>query len=159
MLTRREDGSLTLLVIGFVAIAATLIVAATDASKVFLARRALASTADAAALAAAEAVDRSAVYSRGVGCGQLLPLDPQRAQDLANNAVADNASDLAHVVSHLEAPGVAVDGGTVSVSLSAEVNVPFGRVLALLTGSERVHVDAVAHAQSPLSEPGGCAPA
>jgi hypothetical protein len=160
VLTRRDEGSLSLLIIGFVAIAAALIVICVDVSKVFLARRALASAADAAALAAAAAVDRNAVYDHGISCGELLPLDPQRAQELATNAVLDDASDLDRVVSHLQAPTAEVDGGTVTVRLSADVSVPFGRVVTMLTGAGGpINVAVAAHAQSPLSQPGGCSPA
>ena len=61
MLTRRrpvdDAGQLTLLIIGFTALATLLILVGVDVSKVFLARRALSSAADAAALAAAQSVN------------------------------------------------------------------------------------------------------
>ena len=157
---RREEGQLTLLIIGFVAIAATLVVIGVDVSKVFLARRALSSVADSAALAAAEAVDKDAIYTgHGGGCGNLLPLDPSRASELATGAVADDETDLRHTFATLDVPDTVVDNGTVTVHLSGEVALPFGRVVALLLPGHadgRAHVDVTAHAQSPLTEPGGC---
>lgn len=163
MLNKRskgEDGQLTLLIIGFVAIAATLIVIGVDVSKVFLARRALSSVADSAALAAAEAVDKDAIYTgHGGGCGHLLPLDESRAAQLASDAVADDQADLHHTFATLDAPDTIVDNGTVSVHLSGEVSLPFGRVVALLLRGHadgKARVDVTSHAQSPLTEPGGC---
>lgn len=154
-----DDGQLTLLIIGFVSIAALLIVVGVDASKVFLARRALSSTADSAALAAAEAVDRAAVYGGQSGCGGLLPLDEAAAGRLAAGAVDDAAASLRHTFLTLDAPDTSVVEGTVTVRLGGAVQVPFGKVLALLVPGHphgTVDVGVVAHAQSPLSLPGGC---
>lgn len=156
----RDEGSLTLLVIGYAAIAAVLIVAGIDVSKVFLARRALSSAGDAAALAAAQAVDRAALYSGTAGgCGLLLPLDPGRAELLAGQSISDALTDLRHTFASVMPPETAVDGGTATVHLSGAVAVPFGHVLALLLPGHDdglVHVDVTSAAQSPLSAPGGC---
>src|SRR3954451_6787334 len=73
---RQEDGQLTVLMIGYTFIAAVLVLVGVDASKVFLARRALASVADSAALAGAQAIDRAAVYRGDVrACRGVLPID------------------------------------------------------------------------------------
>lgn len=157
---RDDRGQLTLLVIGFVALAATLVVVGVDVSKVFLARRALASAADAAALSAAEAVDRDAIYTGGgVGCGQLLPVDPARAATLVDAVLTDDVDDLRAAVRRLDRPVTTVDGGVVTVALSGRVAVPFGHVLALLVPGHAdgtVAVGVTAHARSPLTLPGGC---
>jgi uncharacterized membrane protein len=155
----RDDGQLTLLVIGFVAIAAALVVVAVDASTTFLARRALSSAADAAALAGAQAVDREAVYAGAVGCGELLPLDPAEADRRVATSVADQSEALGHVFAAVEPPDISVADGVVTVHLSGRVAVPFGRVLAMLVPGHddgRVQVDATSHARSPLTAPGGC---
>jgi hypothetical protein len=155
-----DDGQLTLLIIGFVAIAAVLVVAGVDASKVFLAQRALSSAADAAALAAAQAVDKDAVYAGTAGgCGGLLPLDGGEAGRRATSAVEDQTSSLHSTFATLDAPQTDVSGGTVAVHLSGRLGLPFGHILAVLVPGHddgRVRVDVVAHAQSPLSVPGGC---
>lgn len=157
---RRDDGQLTVLVIGYVFIAAVLVVVGVDVSKVFLARRALASAADAAALEAAQAVDRAAIYSgRGGGCGGLLPLDPQRAQQFADASVATHLDSLRHTFAVVAPPQVDVAADTVAVRLAGDVAVPFGRVMAMLDphrADGRVHVHVTAHARSPLTAPGGC---
>ena len=165
MLSRRtqrkaDDGQLTLLIIGFVAIAAMLVVIGVDASKVFLAQRALSSAADAAALDAAQAVDKQAIYTgTGGGCGGLLPLDDVEAAHRAALAVDDQTAGLRSTFATLDEPQTDVSGGRVAVHLSGRVTVPFGQVLALLVpghGDGRMQIDATSHAESPLSAPGGC---
>jgi hypothetical protein len=155
-----DEGQLTLLIIGFVAIAAVLVIVGVDASKVFLARRALSSAADAAAVAASQAVDKDAIYSGiGGGCGGLLPLDPEAAGERAALAVDDQATSLDGTFTSLEDPQTVVSGDTVAVHLAGRVAVPFGHILAvLLPGHDdgAVQIDATSHAQSPLTIPGGC---
>lgn len=153
-----ETGQLTLLVIGFVTIAAVLVTVGVDVSKLFLARRALSSAADAAALDAAQSVDRTTLYRDGVRCGELLPLDPDGAARAADVAAADAADDLRHAFATLDAPLTTTDGGRVTVTWHGEVVLPFRRVMALLLpgSAGRVGVDATAHAESPLTSPGGC---
>ncbi len=156
----RDDGQLTLLVIGFCLVAATLVVVAVDVSKVFLARRALSSVADSAALQAAQALDREAIYAgRAGGCGSLLPLDPAAVRQSVWSAVDDDLADLRQTFAAVEPPAVDVAAGTVTVRLTGQVAVPFGRVLALLLPGHpdgRVAVGVTASAQSPLTTPGGC---
>lgn len=163
MLTRRgapdDDGQLMVLIIGFVFIAALLVIAGVDVSKVFLARRALSSVADAAALAAAQSVDRTALYAGSGSCGQLLPLDPDGARGQAEASLADDVPDLQQTFAVVQPPDVAITEDTVNVHLSGDVHVPFGAVLALLHvgGSDgSVHVGVTASARSPVTAPGGC---
>lgn len=163
MLTRRhprgEEGQLTVLIIGYVAIAAVLVVAGIDVSKVFLARRALSSVADAAALAASQSVDRAALYQGSGSCGELLPLDPDGARLEATSSLADAVPDLQQTFASIAQPDVAVTADTVTVRLSGEVHVPFGSVLSLLhvgAADGTVDVGVASSAQSPVTAPGGC---
>jgi hypothetical protein len=157
---RGDGGALTLLVIGYVGIALVLVVVGVDVSKVFLARRALAASADAAALNAAQVIDRAAVYDgRMGGCGSLLPLDPVPAQLAVDATLADDETDLRHLFARLDPAGTEIDGGTATVQLSGDVAVPFGQILnRLLPGHDdgRVHVTVTASAESPVSGPAGC---
>jgi hypothetical protein len=158
--SRPDDGSVTLLVIGYATILALLVVVGVDVSKAFLARRALSSVADAAALAAAQSLDRDAVYAgNGGGCGDLLPLDPEAAARSAALTVDDDLPDLQHTFAVVAPPATAVSGGTVSVHLAGDVALPFGHALAILLPGHadgRVHIDATSTAQSPVTTPGGC---
>jgi Putative Flp pilus-assembly TadE/G-like len=150
-----DDGSIMVLIIGYTAIAAVLITVGIDTSKVFLAQRALSAAADSAALAAAQGVDQPAIYAgTGLRCGQPLPLDLQRASDLADDSFSDDRTDLSHTFASLTPPQTSVNGGTVSVGLSGEVAVPFGRVLSWLDPSlpnGLVGVDETSHARSPVA--------
>jgi uncharacterized membrane protein len=154
-LTRADDGSLTLLVIGYTLIAAVLIVVGVDVSKVFLAQRALSSTADAAALAGAQAVDRTAIYADGADCSG-LPVDPSSAQDAVDVSVRDAADNLRSTFVSLSDPVVRMDSGSVQVQLRGQVTVPFGGVLAVLLPDHpdgRVEVSAASAAASALTSP------
>lgn len=162
MLTLRrqnDDGQLTVLVIGFTFILAVLIVVGIDVSKVFLARRSLSSLADAAALAASQSADRTAIYAGDARCGGVLPLDPVAASQQVDASLSDDLPDLHRTFAAVQAPEVSVDAGRVTVRLAGDVKVPFGRVLALLDPSRsdgRVHVVVSATAESPITAPGGC---
>jgi uncharacterized membrane protein len=69
---QQDAGSITVLTIGLLTVLLALVAVVSDASAVFLARREVAAACDAAATAAAQAVDRSVVY--GAGAGERLPL-------------------------------------------------------------------------------------
>jgi len=156
---RDDDGQLTVLIIGYTFLAAVLIVVGVDVSKVFLARRALSSVADAAALAAAQAADRAAVYAGAAGCGGVLPIDPAAAAQQVEASLVDDLADLRQTFAVVGMPVVDVVTGTVTVHLEGDVAVPFGRVLALLDPGRadgRVHVAVTASAESPVTAPGGC---
>ena len=159
MLIDDDAGQITLLLIGYAAIALVLVVVGVDVSAVVLARRALASTADAAALGAAQALDRTAVYSGSIGgCAGTLPVDASLARSRVLAVVADDADGLRHVFAELRPADVAVDAGTVTVHLEGRARVPFGALLGTLLpgrGDGTVEVGVTAHARSPVSA-GGC---
>jgi uncharacterized membrane protein len=153
VLSRRDEGSLTLLIIGYTLIAAVLIVVGIDVSKVFLAQRALSSAADAAALAGAQAVDRGAIYAGGAVCAD-LPVDPSAALDAVDASVRDTGESLRPTFVSLSDPDVRVQTGRVQVRLRGEVSVPFGRVIAMLLPDHpdgRVDVSAASAAETMMS--------
>lgn len=155
MLSPRDEGSLTLLVIGYTLIAAVLVIIGVDVSKVFLAQRALSSAADAAALTGAQAIDRVSLYRGAGGCSG-LPVDVDQATAAASASLDDAGEGLRQTFDLLAAPDVEVAGDTVRVRLHGEVSVPFGRVLAVLLPDHpggRVGVGADAAATSTLSSP------
>lgn len=153
-----DEGQITLLLIGYAAIALVLVVVGVDASAVFLARRALASTADAAALDAAQALDRTAFYSGSIGgCAAALPVDASLARSRVLAVVADDADGLRHVFAELRPADIAVDAGTVTVHLDGRARVPFGRLLGMFLPGHNdgaVEVDVTAHARSPVTSAG-----
>ncbi|HVS68688.1 MAG TPA: pilus assembly protein TadG-related protein [Mycobacteriales bacterium] len=150
----RDDGSITVLIVGYTAIAIALVVAGIDISKVFLAERALSSAADAAAVEAAEGVDTGRIYDGpDLECGKSLPLDPDRAAAMARESVEERSPDLGRAFRRLDAPDTTVDGTTVTVAMHGEVQVPFGRLLEWLglSSDGTVAVADTAHATSPVA--------
>lgn len=153
--TGEERGSVTVLIIGFTAIAMALIVAGVDISKVYLAERALSSAADAAAVDAAQGVDTEEIYDGpDLHCGEALPLDPDRAAAMAGESIAQRSPDLARSFKRLDPPATTVEGATVTVAMRGEVQVPFGRLLEWLGITQdggAVPVRDTAHAASPVA--------
>src|SRR5438477_701329 len=83
----RDEGTVLLLVIAFAAIAAALITVVVDASKYYLAQRALAADADAMATAAAQAIDEPAAYE---GSTDALPLSDTTVAESATAYARDS---------------------------------------------------------------------
>ena len=115
---RDDDGSILLLTAGLVVVAAMLVAVVAGVSQVFLAKRSLVAATDAAALAAAQAVDLDAVYSGEVS-GAGLPVDPGAADEAVRAYVA--LADLDGRTPGFAVEAVRVDGDTVTVRTRAEV--------------------------------------
>lgn len=152
-----DDGQITVLVLGYTAVAALLVVVGIDASAAFLARRALTAAADEAAVAAAGAVDTSAVYARGLRCGEPLPVDPAGAADAARASVAAD-TDLRHSFTEIGVPSTRVSGPTTTVDLSGRVRLPLAYFVGILDPAVRggITIRVASHASSPTVAPGGC---
>ena len=149
-----------LLMIFLALIVVGLITVVTDVSTVFLAQREMQSTADGAALAAAQQADLQAVYTRGLG--PQLPLSGEQASATITDYAADR-SRIPHecsaatyqVVAGLDAAGnarsgVQIDGQTVRVELTCKVPLPFiSLVAAAFTDGVSIHQ--VAYAQSAVT--------
>lgn len=149
MLTSRDDGQLTLLMLFYALIVTGMFVVGLDVSIAFLAQRSLSNAADGAALAAAQAVDRTELYSGG-GAGR-LPLSTQTADAAVTRYLVDSGVTQAE-------PGLrwsaSVLDGTVTVALSRPVRLPFVAILGVVSSryaGGSVPVTAVAHAVSPIS--------
>lgn len=155
--TRRgDDGQLLLLVLGCTLIVALLLTVVVDASRVFLAQRALSAAADAAALAGADAVDEAAFYDHsgdvtrgGVGGGrELVPLDDAAARQAVDGYVT--AAGLPSRFDDLVVSTALGRGGTsVTVTCSARVRLPFVNVVSA-GHAEGYLVGVTASARSPL---------
>jgi uncharacterized membrane protein len=149
-----------LLMIFMALIIAGLITLVTDVSTVFLAQREMQSTADGAALAAAQQADLQAVYTGDLGAQ--LPLS--RSQATAEIAgYSANPSRIPHecsvasyqVVDGIDAEGnarsgVQADGQTVRVELTCKVPLPFVSLVASAF-TDGVTIHQVAYAQSAVT--------
>jgi hypothetical protein len=114
-----EQGQMTVLIIGFMAVVLLMIVVVTDISKVFLVRRDLDATADGAVLAAANGL--AAIYAQPAADGN-AELDPDEARRLTAEyldqvAASNRFDDLDWSAD--------VTGTTVTVRLTSTVDLPF----------------------------------
>jgi uncharacterized membrane protein len=132
------------LLLGFAVLALVLVGVVADLSKVFLAKRSLASTADGAAIAAAQAIDLEALYTGAADPGT-LPIDSRSAAAAAGAHLARDGSGAAYdgfTLDHVEATPTQVE-----VRVSARVALIFG---AFFAGPDGVRLSAAATARSPL---------
>lgn len=139
---RGEDGTILVLLLGFTAVLLLMVAVVVNVSSVILAKRALASAADGAAVAAAQQLDLQALYAGAALDTGRIPLSPSLVatsveQYQARSAPAQPGIDLSGDVS--------ADGTTAIVRAVREVELPFGRVL----GFRPVRVEAEARARAP----------
>lgn len=118
-LRREEEGQLLLLVLCYAVIAALLITVVVNLSKAYLYRRSLVAAADGAAISAANVPDLPRVYAEGEPA--VLPLAPTR--EVVEQYAAD--AELAQRFDGFEVVDVTTDGATVTVTMRAEVRMPF----------------------------------
>jgi len=145
--TRRpaDEGTITILVVGFTAILLLLVAVVVDVSAVVLARRGAASAADGAAVAAAQQLDTATVYADGIGTD--VPLSP----DLVASVVQQYADDAREGQPGLTLePSLDAAGTTATVVARRDVTLPF---VGWLGVDKVVTVTAVARARSPLVAP------
>jgi uncharacterized membrane protein len=109
-----ERGSIMVLTLGFIVICILAVAVVVDASTVFLQRRSLQATVDAAALAGAQAIDLDDYYARGAADG--IRLDPAAV----NAAVRRHLSD-----SQARLESVSIEGAEVVVRARTKVRPPF----------------------------------
>jgi len=138
-----QDGSVLLLVIGLVPILAGLIAVGTDLAVLFTHRRSLATEADAAVLAGAQAANLRQLYTSGKITE--LPLDCRRAREIVDARVGSAASDRR--VSRAVVARFSCRSNTVTVSLRSSVDLPFASHFGI---SPTVEVGADAAARSPF---------
>ncbi len=142
---RRDDGQITLLVLGYALIAFSLVAVVVDVTAVHLARTQLQDAADAAALDAADALP-GAVYATGI-TGEDVPLTPDgvRGQAATYLATYDPPSHLERV--RLGSGTGTADGQSASVELSGRVRLPIAAALvASLSGGVELTVRSTAAA-------------
>ena len=137
-----DRGTILVLLLGFVAVLLLMVAVVVNVSAVVLAKRGVVSAADGAAVAAAQELDLSVLYERGLGAR--IPLDPTK--------VAPRVEQY-EVQARRSQPGldlrgeVARDGTTAVVRAVRTVELPFGRLL----GFRPVRVEAEARARAPVA--------
>lgn len=138
---RDDSGTILVLLLGFTAVLLLMVAVVVNVSAVILAKRALVSAADGAAVSAAQALDLEALYAEGLGAGR-IPLD----QGLASTRVAAYEAQASASQPGLDlAVDISADGTTAVVRGVRMVDLPFGRML----GFAPVRVEAEARARAP----------
>lgn len=139
-----EDGTVMLLILGLVVVAALLVSVVIDVSVLFLGRQSLIAAADGAALAGAQAVDERAIYEHGLpGSGPLL-LNENSVREAVAGYLTDTG--ITNEFDDLQVQVVVTDT-TVRVELGATVSLPIVNTVTPGAGNG-VAVDAVSTAQS-----------
>lgn len=112
---RREEGQVTVMIVGFFIVIGLLTVVVINASAAFLQRQELNNAADGAALAAADGLRQETIYREGLG--KDAPLDPQRARELVG-------SYLSSATGGVNSWTVSIDDNTVRVHLDRSIDLP-----------------------------------
>ena len=112
----RDEGSILVLSLGFIIICIIALAVVVDASTVFLARRALQSQADGAALAGAQAIDLDAYYSEGAS--ERIRLDEASVRAAVDRHVRRDPGDG-------RLTGVTMRDDVVLVTMTDRVRPPF----------------------------------
>lgn len=115
-----ENGSVAVLVLGLALVCFAVSGLALDGAKVFMMRRALQDSADAAAVSGANQIDVGAYYRSG---GSEVRLQPDGAENVAIRAIVQRGLPAS--------ADVVVRGGAVQVSLRTEVPMGFLKLVGI----------------------------
>lgn len=136
-LSRDERGQALLLVVGFTLVVFSIGGVAIDGARLWILRRGLQSSVDAAAIAAAGRLDSTALYASG---GTIRRLDPSAAIEEARRLIARRG-----LVARVD---ITIDGNVVRASVTSEMDTSF----LSLVGVERLSVAAEAAAAPVFGE-------
>lgn len=115
-----ERGSVAVLVLGLALVCFAVAGLALDGTKVFLMRRALQNSADAAALSGANQIDVGSYYRSG---GAVVRLQPEVAERIAARSIAERGLPVS--------AGLLVHEGAVQVELRGEVPTTFLKLVGI----------------------------
>ncbi len=138
---RDDSGTILVLLLGFTAVLLLMVAVVVNVSSVVLAKRGVASATDGAAIAAAQELDLSVVYERGLG--NRIPLDASRVGSRVEQYEAQARTSQPGLDLRGE---VDADGTTAIVRGVRTVQLPFGQIL----GFQPVRVEAEARARAPV---------
>jgi hypothetical protein len=141
---RSEEGTVLLLILGLVVIAALFVTVVMDVSALFIDRRELIAAADGAALAGAQAVDEESLYTKGLPAAGPLTLDEERARAAVRSYLQVNGLFNQYQNLRLE---IVTTSTTVSVRLGALVELPVVNSVTPGAG-DGVRVEAMATAET-----------
>ena len=132
-MTRREEGTITVMVVGFFVVIGLLAVVVINSSAAFLQRQELNNVADGAALAAADGLRQETIYRDGID--EDAPIDPRRARELVSAYLSATTTDL-------NTWNVSTDDDIIHVHLDRSITLPLAPPGWF--GTSRVTADAAA---------------
>lgn len=146
-LRRRDDGQISVLILGLFLLATALIIGAIDVTAAQLARMRLLDTADSIALDAADALDEQAAYTQGLSDRLALTDGSVRQSAIDLLARTQRPSGIADwaVVSQTGSP----DGATAVVTVSGRAELPMSGWLLQSFGGG-VTITVTSRARAPL---------
>ncbi|MDP9222209.1 MAG: pilus assembly protein TadG-related protein [Actinomycetota bacterium] len=145
-----DDGQILIMILGYAVIALVLVVVATDATAVYLARTQLSDAADAAALDAADAADQSSVY--GTGVEHDVPLTDASVRAAASSYLVGYLPPTRVQDVRLDDATGSPDGQVAVVQLTATVRLPLlGPVVQAWSGG--ISVTARSQARADVDRP------
>lgn len=112
-----DEGTVLLLILGLVTVAALLVGVVTDVSALYLKRRELVAAADGAALAGAQKVNEARVYAEGLPAEGPVPLDTAAAENAVEEYLQGSGLRLSDMT-------VSATATTVTVSIATEYRLP-----------------------------------
>jgi uncharacterized membrane protein len=140
----RERGTISPLIIAFGATIIMLLVVVTDAAQLWVYQRGLHSLADGASLEAANAIDKSAIYTGGVD--ETIELSQELAQQAVNEYVSIAASGDAASSEGVQCTAAVI--GTTQVRVTCNGNAKLPIVGYVTNGRSEVPVESNATAQT-----------
>lgn len=142
-----ERGTIAPLIIAFGVAIIMLLVVVTDAAQLWVYQRGLHSLADGASLDAANAIDKSSLYSQGIPDDDKIAISAELAQEAVNNYVAIATADDAASSEGVECTVAVGAGGTeVTVTCNGLAKLPI--VGYVTEGQSEVPVQSSATAQT-----------
>lgn len=146
---RREDGTISILIVGLFLLTALLVLGAIDVTAAQLARMRLLDAADSAALDAADALDEESAYTQGIGKTVVLTDDSVQASATDHLGRTPRPSGISQW--GIASPTGSTDGATATVTVSGRATLPIsGWVLERFGGGVTITVTSTARA--PLRE-------
>lgn len=142
---RRDDGQLSILILGLLAIVLVLVIGGVDVTAAQIARTRLLDASDSAALDAANALDEGAAYQGGIG--DSVVVSDATVEQAARTSLAARPKPVG-ISSWAVAGGTgSSDGQTAVVVVQGVADLPLtGGILAALGGSVTITVESSARA-------------
>lgn len=138
-MNKKDEGSILVLGAGLSVIAIAMITTLVNISTLWIARNALDSVADGAAIAAVQAIDTRTIYTEGLG--QSLRINGTASRARAQMYV--NKANTQGELHSIRITAITVGAQSVSITLASDIQLPFGYLAATKSVSASSRANAV----------------